>query len=158
MQKTVKRKLITGAAALSVLLASGVSFAHGEEEEKRFAESQYRHDIMMITKYALGNILQHLRGTADQEGDVAKFAEMMAMSAAMAKTAFEKDTRGMEGKTDAKGDIWENWADFSDRLDKYEADTAALAEAAKSGDMGQIAPAFKKATSNCKSCHDEYRK
>lgn len=145
------------AAAIAAVAFSSISLAHGEEE-KRFAESQYRHDLMAITKNALGGIVQHLQGKADHEGHIAKLAEVMAHSAAMSKAAFEKDTRGMEGHTEAKDDIWENWTDYAERMDKYAADTAALADAAKTGDMSQIGPAFKKATSNCKSCHDEYRK
>lgn len=157
MKMTSKRGLVAAATAAVVFAASSMSSAHGEEE-KRFAESQYRHDVMELAKYSLSNILQHLKGTANQEGDVAKLAEVMALSAEMSKAAFAKDTRGMDGHTEAKADIWENWEDFADRMDKYAADTRALADAAKSGDMSQIGPAFKKATSNCKSCHDEYRK
>ena len=157
MKLKMKHTLVTAAVAASVIAASSVSFAHGDEE-KRFAESQYRHDVMSLAKYSLTNIVQHLQGKADQEGDVAKLAEVMALSAEMSKAAFEKDTRGMEGHTEAKDDIWENWDDFAGRMDKYAADTRAFADAAKTGDMSQIGPAFKKATSNCKSCHDEYRK
>lgn len=157
MRMTSKRALVAAATAAVVFATSSMSSAHGDEE-KRFAESQYRHDVMELAKYSLSNIVQHLQGKASQEGDVAKLAEVMALSAEMSKAAFEKDTRGMEGHTEAKDGIWDNWDDFADRMDKYAADTRALADAAKSGDMSQIGPAFKKATSNCKSCHDEYRK
>ena len=158
MKTTLKRKLIVAGTAVSLLAVSATSFAHGGEEEKRSAESQYRHDVMMLAKYAIGNIVQHFQGKADQEGDVAKLAEVMALSASMSKAAFKKDIRGSEGHTEAKDHIWDNWDDFAARADKYEADTAAFAEAAKTGDMSLIGPAFKKAASNCKSCHDEYRK
>lgn len=155
--KVTKKLNLIAAATAAVIAASSMSSAHGDEE-KRFAESQYRHDVMELAKYSLSNIVQHLQGKADQEGDVEKLAEVMALSAEMSKAAFAKDTRGMEGHTEAKDDIWANWEDFADRMDKYAADTRALAAAAKTDDMSQIGPAFKKATSNCKSCHDEYRK
>ncbi|WP_417450919.1 c-type cytochrome [Kordiimonas sp.] len=158
MTNTVRRKLITGAAALSLLAAGGMSFAHGDDDEERFAQSQYRHDVMELAKYSLTNIVQHLQGKADHEGHVAKLANVMALSAEMSKAAFKEDTRGMDGKTEAKDSVWENWDDFAKRLDAYAADTAALAAAAKGGDMAEIGPAFKKAASHCKSCHDDYRK
>ena len=150
------QKLALGGALL--LAATGAAAGHGDEGgEERFAESQYRHDVMEIAKDGLTNFLQHIQGKADHAGHVAKFAQIMALSASMAKDSFAKDTRGMAGKTDAKDAIWENWADYAERMDKYAADTAAFAEAAKTEDMAQIMPAFKQAAGNCKSCHDKYR-
>ncbi|WP_417456548.1 c-type cytochrome [Kordiimonas sp.] len=157
MQVNRARSLFIGALACSAIAISSVSFAHGDEE-KRFPESQYRHDVMEFVKYAYGNIAQLMKGTAEHDGHLAKHAQIMATAASMAKTAFEKDTRGMEGATDARDEIWENWDDFATRMDKFEADAAALATAAEGGDMSEIGPAFKKTMGNCKSCHDEYRK
>ncbi|MFC3052204.1 c-type cytochrome [Kordiimonas pumila] len=151
------RKLV-GIAGITALVAgslSGTAFGHGDKE--RFEESQYRHDLMEHANYAISNIVQLIKGKASHDGHLEKLADIMALSASMTKDAFEKDTRGMEGHTSAKDAVWENWEDFAERADKYTADTAAFAEAAKSGDQEATMAAFKKAASNCKSCHDKYQ-
>ena len=153
----MKSVIIKAMIAASCISAASVASSF-EQEEKRFPESQYRHDVMEMSKLSLSGILQHFRGQAKHEGHVAELADMMAKSAALSKAAFEKDTRGMEGHTEAKGKIWDNWEDFASRMDTYAADTKAFAEAAKSGDPAAMRPAFGKAVKNCKSCHDEYRK
>ncbi|WP_262693251.1 c-type cytochrome [Kordiimonas aquimaris] len=151
LSKTALIALMVGASFASTT----VSAQSGKQ--KRFAESQYRHDNMEHVKYALANIVQILKGEASHEGHLPKLAAIMASSASMAKATFEKDTRGMSGHTEAKDAIWENWADFSSKMDTFEADTAALAKVAETGDMGQFGAAFQKATGNCKSCHDKYK-
>ncbi len=156
MQLNRARSFIIGAVACSAIAVSSASVADGDDE-KRFPESQYRHDVMEFVKYAYSNIAQLMKGTAEHEGHMVKHAQIMASAASMAKAAFEKDTRGMEGATEARDEIWENWDDFAKRLDEFEADAAALATAAESGDMSKIGPAFKKTMGNCKSCHDDYR-
>jgi len=141
--------------ALTAGLITGAAASHGAD--KRFDESQYRHDVMEHAKYSMGNIMQLVKGQAKHEGHLAKLAEILAISASMTKESFAKDTRGMEGHTEAKDAIWENWDDFASRSDTYAADTAAFAAAAKTGDQGATMAAFKKAASNCKSCHDKYK-
>ena len=145
--------LLVGAAVFNVSTA-----AFGTQDKpKRFAESQYRHDNMEHAKYSLANIVKILKGEAAHEDHLPKLAAIMASSAAMAKSTFEKDTRSMTGHTEAKDAVWENWTDFAAKMDKYAADTAALADVAQSGDMASFGAAFQKATSNCKACHDKYK-
>ncbi len=141
--------------ASTLLLATSVH-ADGEKK-KRFSESQYRHDVMEVPKYTLAGMVQHLKGELDLTEELPALAQMMATAASISKASFEKDTRGMEGHTEAKDSIWENWEDFAARMDTFEADTKALVIAAESGDKGQFGAAFGKVTKNCKSCHDKYR-
>ncbi len=151
------RKWIKATSLVAIVSVSATTYAHGDEsKEKRFPESQYRHDVMEHAKYGMQNIVQHMKGEANHEGHVAKLAEIIALAASMTKESFAKDTRGMEGKTGAKDSIWENWDDFAARADTFAADAAAYAEAVKTGDMESAMPAFKKMASNCKSCHDKY--
>ncbi len=148
-------KTIVVAAAI---VSATIPTMSDEQMEKRFPESQYRHDIMEMSKLSLASLIQHFKGEANHEGHIPEFAAVMAKSAAMSKAAFSVDTRNKEGHTEAKANIWDNWDDFAARMDKYEADTAAFAVAAKSGDANTIRAAFGKTVKNCKSCHDEYRK
>lgn len=160
MTFTRAKKSIATAAVLAAVVSMSASVAHSDAAgEVRFAESQYRHDVMEIAKYSLTNLMQIREGKTELSGHLALHAQNLANSAAMAKAAFEKDTRGMEGHTETKDAVWENWEDYATRMDAYEADTAAFAAAAAgaNGDMRSVMPAFGKAVSHCKSCHDKYR-
>jgi len=132
--------------------------ADGEGEAKRFFESQYRHDVMEHFSYSFKKISMIMKGQAGSKDDIAAIANIMANASTMTKASFKKDTRNMEGHTEAKDNIWEKWDDFSQRLDKLEADANAFAVAANSGDMAQIGPAMENVGKNCKSCHDKYKK
>lgn len=151
-----KSALVAATFMGATMMSATVAHSDGEKKE-RFAESQYRHDNMEHAKYALTNMLKLMKGEVAHDGHLEKLAAIMASSASMAKETFAKDTRGMEGHTETKDAVWEDWDDYAARMDKYAADTAALAEAAKTGDMGVFGPAFQKAVGNCKACHDKYR-
>lgn len=156
MTYTFKTTALAFVATCTMVTVSGAAYGDGDQE-KRFAESQYRHDVMEHFSYSIKKLQQNLQGTVQHPEHFAPIAAIMANAATMTKDAFEKDTRGMEGFTKAKPEIWDNWEDFSGRLDQMQADTAAFAEVAKSGDRDQIGPAFRKAVSQCKSCHDKYK-
>lgn len=160
MTLTRARRTVAVAAALAATLSVSATVAHSDgPDEVRFDESQYRHDVMEIAKYSLTNLFQIRGGKTEQTGHLALHAQNLANSAAMAKAAFEKDTRGMEGHTQAKDVVWEDWEDYAARMDAYAADAATFAEAAAgaAGDIKSVEPAFFKAIGHCKACHDKYR-
>ncbi|MBL4640027.1 MAG: cytochrome c [Kordiimonadaceae bacterium] len=155
----MKKAQIIKGMAIAALVAGMLSpvAAHSSEKKKRFVESQYRHDVMEHFSYGFKQVGLIMKGQAGEKKHLAAIATIMAAAAPVARDAFVKDTRGTEGHTEAKDKIWDNWADFSSRMDKFVADTAAFDVAAKTGDMAQIGPAMKKVGGSCKSCHDEYK-
>jgi cytochrome c556 len=156
---TMKARTFT-TLALAIAVSGTVATqlaAHGDEHEKRFAESQHRHDVMEHFGNGFGKIMKIRKGEAGTMADLPGIADDMAKAASMTVAAFEKDTRGMEGFTKAKDNIWENWDDFSQRLQKMDVDAQAFAVAAKTGDMAVIGPAMGALGKNCKSCHDDYK-
>lgn len=151
----MNRKLLAAVAG-AALIASTVApvLAHGKD---RFPESQHRHDVMERFKTGFKKISGIMKGEGGSPDDFPAITRDMAEAASLSKAAFEKDTRGAEGFTEAKDAIWENWDDFAGRLDKMEKDANALLAAAESGDMSQFGLAMKEMGSNCKSCHDKYK-
>ena len=150
-----KGKILIALLAAS-FMASGPSLAL--EEAKENPKLQYRQNVMEIVKYSLLGMRDIIKGDVADQSQFPALARSMANASSIATRAFTPDTRSFEGKTTAKDSIWENWQDFSKRMDAFNADTQALAMVAKEGDMKANILAFKKAAKNCKSCHDEYRK
>jgi cytochrome c556 len=111
----------------------------------------YREHIMSTLgeqAAAIGQILQQ-KAPAD---NFAVHVQILAITAATAKKAFEPKVPGGE----AKPDIWAHWPDFAKRLDDLTAATADLAKTAKAGGIAAAAPKIQAALT-CKSCHDTYR-
>jgi cytochrome c556 len=156
----MKNRFLT--ASIVTALAAGIMApvaAHSDESgEKRFPESQYRHDLMEHFKYGIGNVVQIMKGESAHKDHLPKLAAIMADASSMVKDAFEKDTRAVSGMTEAKADIWENWDAYAEAADQFERDARNFADvAAATDDMGQIGAAFKQFARNCKSCHDDYK-
>jgi len=97
---------------------------------------------------AIGMILEH---RAPPE-NFAVHVQILAITAATAKKAFEPKVPG----GDAKPDVWAKWADFAKRLDALAASTADLAKTAKDGGLAAAEPKVATALT-CKNCHDTYR-
>lgn len=111
----------------------------------------YREHIMKTMGEQLASISQILQQKAPSE-NFALHVQILAVTAATAKKAFEPKVPGGE----AKAEVWANWADFSKRLDDFSAATAELANVAKAGGVAAAAPKVQ-AAMTCKSCHDSYR-
>ncbi len=154
---TFKKIAIAALMCAALPLSSSVADNHEGEEERSF-DSKYRHDTMQHFNYSMQKLVPIIfRGTGNPD-HLPAIAQIMASTATMTKSVFEKDTRGTEGFTKAKDAVWENWEDFAKRMDSLEADTAAFAEVTKqTTDMDEIKAAFGLVGRNCKGCHDEYK-
>jgi cytochrome c556 len=84
-------------------------------------------------------------------GDVAAQAQVLSITAGLAKIAFTPKVPGGE----AKPEVWAKWDDFSKRLDALVAAATDLAKAAKQGGVAAVTP--KLSGLSCKGCHDDYR-
>lgn len=91
--------------------------------------------------------------------DAAVFARHASDLAAVAGIdmlrAFPEDSEG-EG-SDAKGEIWLDWADFKAKMEAMQRETAALAKVAAGSDSGAIKEQFAKTAKTCKDCHKAYK-
>jgi len=130
-----------------VCLVMAASMARADDQDV----IDYREHVMKTMGEQVAAIGQILQQKAPAE-NFAIHAQILAVTAATAKRAFEPKILGGE----AKAEVWTQWADFSKRLDTLTAATAALATTAKAGGVAAAAPQVE-ATFTCKNCHDTYR-
>ena len=109
----------------------------------------YRQHVMNTMGDQLLLINQIIQKQAPAD-DVATFAQILAMTATTAQSAFKPNVAG----GDSKPSVWTSWPDFSKRLDALVASSADLANAAKSGDTSALAS--KVAALDCMGCHQVY--
>lgn len=153
MTKFLRKSMVMG--ALLAVMGSGAVLAGSDEA------IEFRKSTMANMRWNGVAIMNMRKGTLDQEAQLADIAASMALSVKMMKGAFEANTSGHDGKvkTTAKGDlIWQNWEDFSNRLDALQMDADKVAALAASGDAAGAKDAIGAVFKHCKSCHDTYRK
>ena len=140
--------------ALSRLAWTGIAFVGALLPISGFADDQdvrdYRSHVMKTLGEQFAALNQIAKGKAPA-GDVAAQAEVLSITAGIAKVAFTPNVPG--GK--AKPEVWANWDDFSKRLDEMAAAAADLAKTAKQGGVAAVTP--KLSSLSCKGCHDVYR-
>lgn len=112
----------------------------------------YRTHVMKTLGEQMGAIGMILENKAPAD-NFATHLKVLAVTATQAKKAFEPKVAG----GNAKPEVWNDWADFSKRLDELVAATADLAAAAPHESVAAISDKLG-STLKCKSCHDTYRK
>lgn len=151
------RKLLIASVAVASLI-SGVATVQAHGSEKRNPDSQYRHDVMELVKYSGLSILNGLRGKAPvPDAHYAGQANILKNAAILSKSSWEKDTRGSEGRDDSKPAVWEDYADFTSRMDDLVKHSTHLETAANAGDKEEMTKAVRMVFGTCKGCHDKYR-
>lgn len=105
------------------------------------------------------------KAISDQlKADSPDLAQIQAATAIVPKEAtgmaewFPEGTGPESGvKTEALPIIWEDKADFNDKVAAMQDAAAQLDTVAQGGDVAAIAAAFQTTGGKCKDCHDKYR-
>jgi len=123
-------------------------------------------DVKGVIKYrqnymgAIGGHTGALRRLKDGQFTAAGHAQMHAKALAELTrhiaVLFPEGT--LDGKTDAKPEIWQDWEDFEARAKESQEAAQALLDAVQSGDTDNIDGRFGEFTQTCKACHRPFRK
>ena len=147
MNKTLPALLLAASAALMAAPASA-QFAKSEDAIK------YRQNALFVMSQHFGRLGAMANGKAPFDAKVAQ--ENAAVLETVAKLPWAGFADGTEGGK-AKPEVWKEKAKFNEHADKFQAETAKLVAAAKTGDVAQLKTAFGPAAQTCKSCHDAFR-
>jgi cytochrome c556 len=140
--------LILTASTLLASVSAQAQFAKPEDAIK------YRQSALSVMGAHTGRLGAMVNGRLPFDAKVAQ--DNADIIATMAKLPWQGFGAGTEGGK-AKANIWTDGAKFKGNSDKLAADAAAVAAAAKSGNLDQIKAAFGAYAGNCKTCHDEFR-
>ena len=144
----VKQFALLGAA---FLFASSTFAQVKPADAVHYRKSAY--DVLVWNWMPLANTV---RGkTPYVKADFERYANRVAQIAPMLLEGFPAGS-GV-GKTEAKPEIWTNWADFQRKMKAFETEAAALATLSKGGDFEKIKVQFSKVGGTCKGCHEKYK-
>ncbi len=146
------------ASALALVLCVGVPAASVTAEENTAAEDamEYRETIMHAMGAHVSAISMHLRGLVEDHGFVDEHAQSLANTAAELSYVFPEGSN--VGDSEALPAIWEKPEEFARAVSDAEDATAALAEAASTGDRKAISSAMREVGAACRGCHNNFRK
>ena len=117
----------------------------------------YRQQIHQIIGNAMKSVGQIVKGQAGDPSHLPLLTQIMATASKALPKAWEDKAEPFIEKTTALPKIWDNWKDFSARLDALQSETMTLAMIADRGDMAAFGPQLGKTGKVCKDCHEEYR-
>jgi cytochrome c556 len=143
--------------SLVVLLSAAVSLpaiAHIERSEPLQSLRQSYFAIVGMTFGPMGDMV---KGDIEWNGE--QFAAWASDLAAVSSVTVERGfaAGSDKGKTRARPEIWDNKADFEEKLGNFRMQAAKLAEVAATGDRQAIAGQFRQTGGACKACHDNYK-
>lgn len=154
-----KHSIATLLTLFTLATASTLAFAasHGGDNKKAQKDAaEYRQSTYHMVGHHFGVMGDMVKGKTEFDKELfSKNADALAALTLLAPFGFEVE--GLEGKTRAKQEIWENKADFDEKMKAFQTGAAALAEAAKGDDMDATKAAFGDAGKTCKGCHTDYR-
>lgn len=141
--------LLVGMLGLVFMLTG----AQAQSDEHYLGYRQKVMKSMGASMGAIGDILKHKLPFAGHIGVHA--SDISRMSAVIAE-AFEKEI--VEGRTDSKPEVWQDWDKFVAAAETLQEEGAKLADIASGGDMAAIGAQVKNLGKACGDCHKPFRK
>lgn len=140
--------------ALAVALSFSISSAVAQVKPADAA--RYRHEAFHVMLWNWMPLVNMVRGKNPyNQAEFAKYAKRVSQIAPMLLEGFVEGSGG--GDSEAKPEIWSNWADFKAKMNALERESAALARVAKVNDFAKSKAQFAKVGETCKACHDLYK-
>ena len=156
LRSTYLRSVTLSAGMVLFVLGTSSTAALADDHEADDARIKYRQSVMSTIGSNMGAIGDIMKTRLALPGAIANHAGQMADAAALIAPAFKKDLS--EGRTDAKAEIWQDWAKFESAIAKYEEAARGLAIAASGADPSAVGPAMRALGKSCGGCHKPFRK
>ena len=148
MKKIILSSIALCAAAMS--FSAAAQFAKPEDAVK------YRKAAFSVTAAHFGRLGAMAQGKAPFDAkSAADNAEIVASMSKLPWAAFGEGTD--VGETKAKPEIWKQNAKFKEAAEKFQAESAKLVAATKTGKEDAFKAAFSATAGTCKACHDDFR-
>lgn len=118
----------------------------------------YRQGVMEVFSWNLTRMGAMVKGEVPFDAAAFKgYASDLATASSLnVLPGFPDDS--VSDESDAKDEIWLNWADFEAKYQALKEAAAKLSQVAAGGDEKAMREQFKEAAGACKACHKEYKK
>jgi len=117
---------------------------------------EYRQELMEAIGADIGAISDILKYGLPLTENIVGHAESLVDHAGLIAAAFEHKV--IEGPTDAKPEIWQDFDRFKKAALDFAAASEKLTEVARAGDTAEISAQVKEVGKSCGGCHQPFRK
>jgi len=117
-------------------------------------ETEYRQAVYKSIGGHMTSIVTILKNQVHQ-GDLALHARGLANLAEVAPNVFPEGSNHEKSK--ALPAVWENPAEFEERMNTFVKASGDFATVIESGDMSKVGDAMKALGGSCKGCHDNFK-
>jgi cytochrome c556 len=146
-------RFLCGALALALV---GLSLPVSAQDARVAGQVKLRQSAYTVLGAQMGIMAGMVQGRAPFDAKAFQVAaERAAFMATVVPDVFPAGSVNASSK--AKPELWNNAAEFQKFMKDMQVRTAALATAAKSGNLETIKPAFGATGASCKACHDKYK-
>jgi len=135
---------------LCAAVAPGAALADDLIEYRQAVMGVFSWNLSAMGSMVKGETLFDAAAFKDHAADLGRAASLNLLK------GFPEDSVGDE--SDAREDIWLNWADFEAKYKTFKEAAAKLAEVAASGDEGAMRVQFKETAGTCKACHHDFKR
>lgn len=147
------RKFSNAAILFSGLLLSTSTLADVKPE----AAIVYRQSLYHVILWNYLPLADMVKGkTPFDAKEAARRAERIAAVVPQLLEGFPKGS-DTGAKTEAKAEIWNNFADFESKMNDFVKESRALVDAVKTSDEEKFKAQFQKTSGTCKACHEKYK-
>jgi cytochrome c556 len=135
-------------------LAAGTAMAQAKPEDTvKFRKANYT-----VIAWHMRPLAAMVKGERPMDAaEAARNANIIAMLAPIAATAFPAGTEKTSEQSRAKPEIWSQPDKFKQYMDRFAAEATKMADAAKSGNPDSIKTQFGALGKACGTCHDDFR-
>ena len=149
----MKKSIICLTVAVIACSVAGSAFAQRKPE----AIIKERQSLMTMQNWALRDIAMMVKGQQPYDQAIAaRSAALLNVTNKMILEAFPPGTES-GAPTRAKPEIWTDTEKFKQALERLQADTPKLTEAAQAGTLDALRGAFSGVVKGCDGCHDSFR-
>jgi cytochrome c556 len=149
------------AVILSTLMLSTFTVLAEPAKSAKQAKAviQYRQAVLKLVKSNVGALGAMNKGAIPFNVETMQTNSLRLKQLSLMLTDyFDTDTTGFDVDTAALDNIWENKADFKDKIDALTAAAINLNTVATADDTNQFKQAIGQVFKSCKGCHDNYKK
>jgi cytochrome c556 len=150
-------RLVTAALILSLGTAAAGFAAGPARPDPRLGAVAHRQSEMKKMGGALKAVAGYAQGASDDVGQLRQAAATIQQVAGGLDRLFPAGTGVGVGNSRARPNIWTERDAFNRRILGLRAASAALVQAAATGDRDEVRPKFRALGGACKSCHDFFQ-
>lgn len=148
--RTLTRTIVVIGCALGLALGAALSASADDE-----AAIKYRQSVMKALNGHIGGSVAIVKGQVPYKDDLVAHATGLNDMAMILPNSFKQKTSG--GKTRAKAIIWEDNADFQQKIKALQSAASDFLAAAKSGGPAAAGAKLGPVGEACKGCHKKFR-